>query len=80
MPQNSIPDFDAKKIYLVSGKTLNAIKSAIQSDRPDVVTGGILEVTSKTEDGTYISAKVKTVQLAACVNGVAQTFNFIVQA
>ena len=73
-----LPEFDAKKIYLVAGKTLNRLTRIIQENRPDVVSGGILQVVQRGPDGTFLAANVKTVTLTACVGGVATTFNFVV--
>ena len=75
-----LPDFDAKKIYLVAGKTLNKLKALIQENRPDVVSGGILQVAQRGPDGTYLTASVKTVTLTACVSGVNTNFDFLVRS
>jgi hypothetical protein len=80
MAQSSdqLPDFDAKKVYLVAGKTLNKLKAMIQENRTDVVSGGILQVAQRGPEGTFLQASVKTVTLNACVDGVSKSFNFLV--
>ena len=75
-----MPDFDAKKIYLVAGKTLNRLKKTIEENRPDVVSGGILEIAQRGSDGTYLSARVTTIPVQICVNGVPTVYNLVVSA
>lgn len=89
MPSDALPDFDPKKFYLVSGKTLNEFKKVIRRDRPDVVTGTAIKVASQNDDGTYlsvilpaglsnVSGTVGTLNINVCINNVATPVRFLV--
>jgi hypothetical protein len=52
MANDSLPDFEAGKTYLISGATGKALVDAIRRYRPDIVTGSGLDKEVRA-DGTY---------------------------
>jgi hypothetical protein len=73
----SLPQFDAKKVYLVSGKSLNDMLQQIKSERIRIVQGGGIKIVSQSDQGTFLAASGGTIELAVCVNGVSQTLKFL---
>lgn len=58
MPESaapSLPQFDNKKVYLVTGASLNAIIAAIKANRIKVVQGGGLKIVSISDQGTFLA-------------------------
>ena len=75
-PGADLPQFDASKVYLVKGSSLNAMTAKIKAYRPRVVDGGGLKITSQGADGTFLSATI--LELSVCIGGNVATKKFLV--
>ena len=74
----NLPQFDDKKVYLVTGKSLNAMTDAIKSNQPKAVSGGGLKVAQKNDQGTFLALDpAKTTTLNVCINGTAVSKTFV---
>jgi hypothetical protein len=51
----NLPEFDDKKVYLVSGKTLNKLVKQTRMNRARVVEGGGLKIVEQNEHGTFLA-------------------------
>lgn len=80
MDDSGSQQFDANKVYLVRGDTLNSIVAAEKKNQPKVVTGGGLTIVSQSDEGTFLSLDLKTLDLVVCIDGVATTKTFYVKA
>lgn len=54
MANDTLPEPEAGKLYLVTPATLKALLSIIRSNRPRAVEGGGIEVEEQGEDGVYL--------------------------
>jgi hypothetical protein len=73
----NLPQFDDKKVYLVAGKSLNAIIQAVQANRPKAVQDGGLKIVSQSDQGTFLAASGGTIELTVCINGSPVTKKFL---
>jgi len=59
-----LPKFDASKIYLIKGDTLNVIMDQIKRSRVRIITGGGLKIDHEGADGIYLSVDGTTCSLS----------------